>query len=729
MLDTFREVWLCDFEFCAPPGERPGPLCLVAREFRSGRTLRLWADELRRLTVPPFSVDASTLFVAFYASAEFGCFLALNWPMPVRILDLFAEFRRATNGKPLPCGNSLLGALTWFGLDGIDSVEKDTMRQLAMRGGTFSEAERAALLDYCESDVVALDKLLRAMKSQIDFPHALLRGRYMAAAARIEWAGVPIDVALLTELRRNWKRVQGRLIHAVNAEYGVYVRSDLPTINPTSRFGAAVLDTSARWSVTPFDLADAAVDVWREARESSAELCEAIREARRATGLTLRRISQWEDAGHDSTSWPRLDVTARELAGSYPALGIGPGDDTDYAEGLWELLRKPDPTPPRKHDPQILNPAAERVARSNGDGVLDSTPMTFSAARWAQWLAEHDIPWPRLPSGALVLDDDTFRKMSRRFPQVAPIHELRHTLGQLRLNDLAVGSDGRNRTLLSAFQSTTGRNQPSNSQFIFGPSCWLRSLIRPEPGRAVAYVDWEQQEFGIAAALSGDANMMAAYTSGDSYLAFAKQAGAVPGDATKHTHPQERAQFKVCVLGVQYGQGEGSLAMSLGEPVIAARQLLRLHRQTYPKFWRWSDGAVNHAMLLGYLDTVFGWRVHVGPKANPRSLANFPCQANGAEMLRLACCLLTERGIQVCAPVHDAVLVEGPADDIDHIVAETQRAMREASEVILNGFALQTDAKIVRHLDRFDDERGTKIWELVTGILSELREADAAAEW
>ena len=80
----------------------------------------------------------------------------------------------------------------------------------------------------------------------------------------------------------------------------------------------------------------------------------------------------------------------------------------------------------------------------------------------------------------------------------------------------------------SAFRSRTGRNQPSNSKFIFGPSVWLRGLIKPPPGHGVAYVDWRQQEFGIAAALSGDAAMQAAYLSGDPYLAFAKQAGAVP---------------------------------------------------------------------------------------------------------------------------------------------------------------------------------------------------------
>jgi DNA polymerase I len=239
----------------------------------------------------------------------------------------------------------------------------------------------------------------------------------------------------------------------------------------------------------------------------------------------------------------------------------------------------------------------------------------------------------------------------------------------------------------------------------------------------VAYVDWSQQEFGIAAALSNDAAMMEAYSSGDPYLTFAKQAGAVPPDATKKSHPRERGQFKVCALAVQYGMGEDSLAQSLGEPPIVARELLRLHRQTYPAFWRWSEAAVNHAMLYGWLQTVFGWRVHVGPDANPRSLANFPCQANGAEMLRLACCLATERGIQVCAPIHDAVLIEAAAGDIDAAVRETQQAMREASEVILPGFSLRTDADIVRWPDRYEDERGAAMWQTVTSILDELEAA------
>ena len=138
-------------------------------------------------------------------------------------------------------------------------------------------------------------------------------------------------------------------------------------------------------------------------------------------------------------------------------------------------------------------------------------------------------------------------------------------MGQLRLSELPIGSDGRNRCLLSPFASKTGRNQPSTSKYIFGPAVWLRSLIKPEKGKVLAYIDYEQQEFMIAAALSQDPEMLNAYATGDPYLAFAKQAKAIPSEATKESHEAIRDLFKQCVLGVQYGMGSENLALRIGK--------------------------------------------------------------------------------------------------------------------------------------------------------------------
>jgi hypothetical protein len=221
-LDLFREVWLVDFEFSAPPGNRPEPVCLVAREFKSGRRIHLWQDELGRHPAPPYPIDTNSLLVAYYASAEVGCHLTLGWPVPSRILDLYPEFRCRTAGLPSMHGYGLLGALAWHGLDALDGVEKESMRRLVMRGGPWSAGERRAILGYCETDVEALARLLPVMMPNIDLPHALLRGRYMAAAARMEATGVPIDTDIFDGLRTHWGLVKESLIAAVDGDYGVF---------------------------------------------------------------------------------------------------------------------------------------------------------------------------------------------------------------------------------------------------------------------------------------------------------------------------------------------------------------------------------------------------------------------------------------------------------------------------------------------------------------------------
>jgi DNA polymerase I len=547
------------------PGERPDPVCLTAWEMRSGRKVRLWRDQFG--SSPPYSTAPDSLFVAYFASAELGCHLALGWPMPARILDLFTEFRNFTNGLPTIAGNGLVGALAAYGLDSISATEKDEMRDLVLRGGPWTPEEQSAILDYCESDVAALNRLLPAMLPGIDLPRAVFRGRYMAAVASMEYPGVPINLQLLERLRERWTDIQDQPIRKIDHDYGVF-------------------------------------------------------------------------------------------------------------EG-----------------------------------------RTFKADRFEAWLVQNQISWPRLDSSRLDLDDDAFREMARVYPSVTPLRELRHALSEMRLNDLAVGRDGFNRCLLSPFRSRTSRNQPSNTKYVFGPSVWLRGLIQPRPGWGLAYVDWVQQEFGVAAALSGDQAMLAAYASGDSYLAFAKQAGSVPVDATKETHGSQRELFKQCVLGVQYGMEEHSLALRIGQHVLIARHLLQLHREVYRQFWKWSDNAVDHAMVHNSQATVFGWTNHISEKPNPRSLRNFHMQANGAEMLRLACCLATENGIRVCAPVHDAVLITAPIDELQADVASMHQYMEKASSVVLAGFRLRTDVKTVVYPDCYSDKRGQAMWNTVMGLL------------
>jgi hypothetical protein len=574
----FRKIWFLDTEFQQPDGERPRPVCVVAREHYSGAVVRLW---LWGCPAPqsPFRVGPDVLAVAYSAAAEWSVYLALEWPLPVRVLDLYAEYRWLLSGFKLP-GYGQLDALAAFGLVGMNDVFKSDMRSLCIRGGPFNPHEERQILDYCEHDVNDLAALFGAMEPRLRWPQALARGRYTVALAKVEAAGVPIDQGLYVPLRRHREAICRELIDEVGSRFGIY------------------------------------------------------------------------------------------------------------------------------------------------DG------STFDTGGFEAYLAAQDIPWPRTPTGRLSTAEETFEDMVEVYPQLRPLHELRSSLGQLKEDEgLAVGSDGRNRIGLKPFGTSSGRNAPSTTRFIFGKSVAFRHLIRPEPGWAVAYVDWEQQEFGIAAVLSDDHNMRQAYLSGDPYLEFAKQAGAVPSSATKQSHGEVRELFKTCMLGVNYSMGAVSLARRIKRSPAHARELLRLHRQVYRRYWHWVGQVQNQAMLTGRLQAVFGWQVLVGPDANPRSLKNFPCQANGSEMLRLAICLATERGVQVVAPVHDAMLIESPIYDLSRAVRLTQQAMAEASRAVLGGFELRTEVKTFRHPDHYRDDRGADFWATLTRILGRLRPETPCPEW
>jgi len=136
----FEEVWLHDFEFVPRPGERPDVVCLAARELRS---LALRRDELGPR--PPYRTDSGVVFVSFVGNAEVACHLSLNWPVPKKIIDLSPAFRNIVNGRSVPEGKSLLGALRYYGLDTINPKQKDAMRKRIMQGWPFTPEEMAQI--------------------------------------------------------------------------------------------------------------------------------------------------------------------------------------------------------------------------------------------------------------------------------------------------------------------------------------------------------------------------------------------------------------------------------------------------------------------------------------------------------------------------------------------------------------------------------------------------------
>ena len=358
---------------------------------------------------------------------------------------------------------------------------------------------------------------------------------------------------------------------------------------------------------------------------------------------------------------------------------------------------------------------------------------TFNMERFAAYLAREGIAWPRLKTGKLDTKDKTFQAMGKNWPQLEELRQLRHARNKMRKIKLAVGSDSRNRTVLWSFVAKTSRTQPKAAKWIFSPAVWLRSLIKPEPGMAVAYIDYSSMEFMIAAVLSdghlGPSNpMLDDYNSGDPYLAFAKRVRVVPDTATRKSHAEIRDRYKVVVLSTQYRIAAETLAVRAGVSTLEAQEMLRQHREAYAQYWRWSDDWLQHSLQTGIMRTAMGWTCHTGVlELNARSICNWPVQSTGADILRIACIMAARRGIKLLAPVHDAVLIEAPIERIEADVALMREIMRRASRIVLNATAdgqheLRTDVEIVAYPQRYCDKRGAEIWNRVLALLGAERE-------
>jgi hypothetical protein len=346
--------------------------------------------------------------------------------------------------------------------------------------------------------------------------------------------------------------------------------------------------------------------------------------------------------------------------------------------------------------------------------------------RFADCICRNQWVWPVLPSGIYDEEEDTFKEMEGRYPEVRELRQLKSTVSKLKLNDLSVGRDGRNRAApLGAYGTKTARNAPSNSKYIFGPAKWLRSLIAPPPGRALIHRDYSAQEMRIAALLSGDAALLQACESGDVYLGMAKQLGLAPQDATAETHPQVRALFKTVTLAIQYGSGARSLSLRTGLPLFQAYEILARLRAQYRVFEAFAKSVLDHAGLLLEVSTPLGWIMQCPPGINPRTVRNFPMQSTASEILHVAVVLAERRGIPIVATVHDAMMAECDLNQVDDVSAALDRVMRDAASVILRGHELPTEAQIVRPGERFFDKNGAEMWSTVSNVLTKLERRTA----
>jgi DNA polymerase-1 len=581
-LKQYTAIWHVDFEYREDANHHPVPVCMFAYEQRAGTEIQLWQDELQACRQAPFDIGPDVLFVAYAASAELSCFLALGWPFPKNVLDAYVETIAAINGNtliwPAKKRPGLLSALELYGLPAaMDTEEKERMRRLILERSDYREDERREIRDYNRRDVIEAVKLLNVLAAGIDLPRALLRGRYMAAVARIEWQGLPIDQYYLRLLLAHWESLQ---LH--------YIRRD---------------------------------DIF---------------------------------------------------------------------------------------------------------GLYDGT--SFREQRLFEFIAARDWDWPLTPHGRPELKLKTLGRQAKRYPELKKLVTLRDQIAELRISKLAntIGADGFARCPLLPFWTKTGRNQPAGNDKIFLPALpsWLHGIIAPPPGWAIAELDWDGQEIGIMAGLSGDPAMIEDYRSGDPHLSFGRRVKLLPLDATKDSHGEERNRIcKPIVLGQYYGMTAYGIAAT-GKSLLWAREIHALHRLTYPVFHRWVADVVAQAKFDCVIESPFGWPMAVTAETSDRSLMNYMAQAGGSDMMRLAAIAATEAGIAVCAPVHDAFWVMAPTSEIEDTVAAMKTIMVRASELVTGGLPVGVTVEVVvRVPHRLGDVRGPKdkgaaMWSEVKELVS-----------
>jgi hypothetical protein len=352
----------------------------------------------------------------------------------------------------------------------------------------------------------------------------------------------------------------------------------------------------------------------------------------------------------------------------------------------------------------------------------------FEYARFERWLARSGVTaWPRLDSGRLDLEGDTFRLMSH-VPGVESVHALKDSLRVITGSNLPIGRDGRNRPSLFPFGTSTGRNAHCKS--LYNAHAGLRGFMLPSPGHALVYLDWRTQEVGVAAVEADDPALKDAYASGDVYHGLAKMCGLTADPDVprwKKANPGVRHRMKSLQLAITYGMGVPSLARGLDRHPMIASEIIERHKRTYARFWAWRAGMVDTAMLARQIESKFGWPLRITSSPNERSLYNFPMQSGGAEMLRLAAWRLTEAGIIPVMLVHDGILFE--ESDPERIEHATE-IMRAAAREVCDGFEIGVDVdQYLTDGARYRDKRemAQKMWDTVEGMLAAIGSRNKAS--
>ncbi|MBO0698493.1 MAG: hypothetical protein J2P46_08870 [Zavarzinella sp.] len=261
-----------------------------------------------------------------------------------------------------------------------------------------------------------------------------------------------------------------------------------------------------------------------------------------------------------------------------------------------------------------------------------------------------------------------------------------------------VGPDGRVYPRWVQFGANSGRMACSTPNMQNLPRGDYRRCVAAPPGRALVKADYSQIELRIAAKVSGDRALAAAYERGeDLHMLTARQVLGI-AEVTK----EHRQLAKALNFGLLYGMGANGfrayarshygLELTEGQ----ANEYREAFFRTYPGLRRWhrsvGDGPVDTRTLAG--------RRVLGVRQFNEKL-NLPVQGTGADGLKAALGLLWERrgecpGAVPVLAVHDELVVECDAGQADRAAQWLRRAMQDGMAPLVAPVPVEVEVKVGR---------------------------------
>ncbi len=178
--------------------------------------------------------------------------------------------------------------------------------------------------------------------------------------------------------------------------------------------------------VTPQEVQERAKEMAEAEAGPAREYNQALADAMKRTSLTPKKAEKWEESGKDSSTWPDLDKTARELAAEYPVLELGGRgyeegtgyDPTDYAGALWRKIKEgPHPEPQWQDQIEV---AGAYFARSRpAEAAVEERGDTWEAQAETE---AGDFPWEEPTAGRPMPQEraSPTREKAAREPRKGP---------------------------------------------------------------------------------------------------------------------------------------------------------------------------------------------------------------------------------------------------------------------------------------------------------------------